>query len=194
MVGFAKEEHQDLTSVRMGTFHFRPIVSRNYVDRRGLPTLDDIERHQFIDSARYSSKVETWKPWRNLVERGYVSHCCDASITYGMMVKAGLGIGLLGNFNIMEPAFLPLDLDCTIAIPLFLTALTERLQAKPVRIVSDFVQSLLSPDNPWFAKDMRVRREPRHSVRRRLPSAVQSLTAGRATAEEKRHSPGARFR
>jgi DNA-binding transcriptional LysR family regulator len=154
MVGFGPENHQDLTSVRMGAYHMLPMVGRSYVDRMGLPTYDDLERHQFIDSERYSSKVEIWSPWRKLVERGYVSHCCDASITYAMMVKAGLGIGLLGSVNVLEPASIPLDLDCEISIPLYLTVLTERLQAKPVRIVFDLVLSLLSDDNPWFAKDL----------------------------------------
>ncbi len=154
MVGFAPENHQDLTSERMGTFHYLPLVSRSYIDRMGLPTYDDLERHNFIDSDRYSAKVEVWKPWRKLVERGYVSHCCDASITYGMMVKAGLGIGLLGTINVLDPAFTPLDLDCQVSIPLYLTALTERLQSKPVQIVYDFVLSLLSDRNPWFAKDL----------------------------------------
>jgi DNA-binding transcriptional LysR family regulator len=154
MVGFAREDHQDMTSVRMGTFHYLPIASRAYVERRGLPTRDNLDRHQFIDSDRYSSKVDVWSPWRDLVERGTISCRCDAPITYGMMVKAGLGIGLLASFNVLEPAFVPLDLGCSIAIPLFLTALTERLQARPVRIVFDFVLSLLSADNPWFAKKM----------------------------------------
>ena len=154
MVGFAPENHQDLTSVRMGTFHFLPMVSRSYVDRMGVPTYDDLERHQFIDSERYSSKVEIWKPWRRLVGRGYISYSCDASISYAMMVKAGLGIGLLGNFNVLEPAVQPLDLDCQIDIPLYLTALTERLQSRPVQIAFDFVLSLLGDDNPWFAKEM----------------------------------------
>ena len=154
MVGFAREDHQDMTSVRMGTFHYLPIASRTYVERRGMPTRDNLDRHQFIDSDRYSSKVEIWSPWRELVEQGTVSCRCDAPITYGMMVKAGLGIGLLASFNVLEPAFVPLDLGCSIAIPLFLTALTERLQARPVRIVFDFVLSLLSADNPWFAKKM----------------------------------------
>lgn len=155
MVGFAKEDHRDLTSVRMGTFHFRPLVSRDYVERRGMPTLDNIDRHHFVDSAHYSTKAETWRPWRSLVERGYVSHRCDASLAYGMTVKMGLGVGLLGSFNIMEPVLLPLDLNCAISFPLFLTAATERLHAKPVQIVFDFVQSLLGADNPWFAADMK---------------------------------------
>ena len=153
MVGFGRENHQDLTSVRMGTFHFLPMASRTYVERMGLPTRDNLEHHQFVDTARYSSKVDIWKPWGRLVERGYVSHRCDASITYAMMVKEGLGIGLLGNYNILDPTSVPLDLDCAIAIPLYLTALTERLHAKPVRVVFDFVLSLLGADNPWFARD-----------------------------------------
>jgi hypothetical protein len=73
-----------------------------------------------------------------------------------MMVKSGLGIGLGGSFNVLEPTCTLLDLDCAIAIPLFLTALTERLQSKPVRIVFDFVLSLLSAENPWLAKKMTI--------------------------------------
>lgn len=156
MVGFAREEHQDMTSVRMGTFHFLPIVSRSYVERRGLPTRDSLERHCFIDSERYSSKVPIWAPWNKLVERGTVSHRCDAPITYAMMVKAGLGVGLLGSVNVLEPSVLPLDLDCRIAIPLYLTALTERLQSKPVRIIFDFVLSVLGEANPWLARTMNL--------------------------------------
>jgi hypothetical protein len=95
-----------------------------------------------------------WRPWRKLVERGYVSHCCDQSISYGMMVKAGLGIGLLGTINVLEPIFVSLDLNCHVGIPLYLTVLTERLHSKPVQIVYDFVLSLLSSDNPWFAKEL----------------------------------------
>jgi DNA-binding transcriptional LysR family regulator len=156
MVGFSHETHPDLTSARMGTLHYVAMADRSYIDRMGMPTLDNLERHQFIDSARYSSKVETWAHWRRLVERGYVSFCCDASITYGMMLKAGLGIGLLGSFNLLEPSFAPLDLDCAIPTPLYLTALTERLHAKPVRVVFDFVQSLLGADNPWFAETLHL--------------------------------------
>jgi DNA-binding transcriptional LysR family regulator len=154
MVGFGPETHQDLTSVRMGTYHMLPIASRSYVDRMGLPTLDNLEHHEFIDSDRYASKGEIWRPWRKLIDRGYVSHCCDASITYGLMVKEGLGVGILSSVNVLEPSSIALDLDCEIALPLYLTALTQRLQAKPVRVVFELVSSLLSENNPWFAKEM----------------------------------------
>jgi DNA-binding transcriptional LysR family regulator len=156
MVGFAPEDHRDVTSTRMGTFHFVPIVSRTYVARRGLPTRDNLEHHSFIDSQRYSSKVPIWAPWRKLVDRGTVAHCSDAPITYAMMVKAGLGIGVLGSINVLEPAVQALDLDCAIPLPLFLTGLTERLQSRPVKIVFDFVRSILGESNPWLAREMNL--------------------------------------
>jgi DNA-binding transcriptional LysR family regulator len=159
MIGFAAESHQDVTSLRMGNLHYLPLVSRSYVERRGLPTRDNLEHHSFIDSGRYSSRVPVWAPWQKLVARGTVAHCSDSPITYAMMVKAGLGIGMLASINVLEPSVLPLDLDCAIAIPLFLTALTERLQARPVRIVFDFVRALLGEANPWLAQEMNLKAE-----------------------------------
>jgi DNA-binding transcriptional LysR family regulator len=156
MVGFAHEQHQDMTSVRIGTLHYLPIASRSYIERRGRPTRDNLREHGFIDSDRYSSRSATWGPWRKLVEQGTVSYCCEAPIGYGMMVKAGLGIGLLASVHVLEPTVLPLDLDCTISVPLYLTALTERLEAKPVRIVFDFVLSVLGEVNPWLARDINL--------------------------------------
>jgi hypothetical protein len=79
-----------------------------------------------------------------------VAHYCDASISYGMMVKAGNGIGLLSNYTMMDPAFRPLDLDVHVKLRLHAVALTERLEAKPVRIVMGLLEELFSAQNPWF--------------------------------------------
>ena len=157
MVGFAPEDHQDMTSVRLGTLHYLAIASRSYIERRGRPTLDNLREHEFIDSDRYSSKA--WAPWRRLVEQGTVTHCCESPIGYGMMVKAGLGVGLLASVHVLEPTVVPLDLGCAIPLPLYLTALTERLESKPVRIVFDFVLSVLGDSNPWLAREVNLEAE-----------------------------------
>lgn len=157
MVGFAPEDHQDMTSVRLGTLHYLAIASRSYIERRGRPTLDNLREHEFIDSDRYSSKA--WAPWRRLVEQGTVTHCCELPIGYGMMVKAGLGVGLLASVHVLEPTVVPLDLGCAIPLPLYLTALTERLEFKPVRIVFDFVLSVLGDSNPWLAREVNLEAE-----------------------------------
>jgi DNA-binding transcriptional LysR family regulator len=159
MVGFAQEERRDATSTRMGTLHFLPLVSRSYVARRGRPTRDNLHDHQFIETDRYPANTAAWAPWHGIVEQGTVSHSSDASIAYAMMVKAGLGIGLLTSVNVIQPSLLAPDLDCHIPLPLHLTALTERLEARPVRIVFDFVTSILGPGNPWLAPDLNLAAE-----------------------------------
>jgi DNA-binding transcriptional LysR family regulator len=154
MVGFRAEKHPDMTSSRAGTLHYVPMVSEAYVEREGLPTIDNLEQHFFVDAERYSSKIEMWRPWRKAVERGSVSSMCESSTVYGLMVKAGLGIGLMSSINVLEPCAVPLELNCQIGLPLFVTALTERLQARPVRILFDFVRGLLGPENPWLAPEI----------------------------------------
>ena len=77
-----------------------------------------------------------------------------------MLVKAGHGIGLLGSFTLMEPCFVPLEIDVRIAVPLFLVAVTERLNARPVRLVFDWLSEVFSPDNPWFTDELRLTNPP----------------------------------
>jgi hypothetical protein len=119
----------------------------------GVPTHSNIRKHQFIDSEIYSAKG-AWEGWHSLLRRGTVAHYCDASISYGMMVKAGNGIGLLSNYTMMDPAFRPLDLDVHVKLRLHAVALTERLEAKPVRIVMGLLEELFSAQNPWFQEPM----------------------------------------
>ena len=154
MVGFTQEHHEELISMRMGTLHLLPFASRTYVEKHGLPTRENIADHTFIDSRQYSAKAELWAPWRAVVELGRTSYLSDASATYAMMVRAGLGIGLLPSMNSLNSSAVLLDLGCNLKLPLYLTALKERLQSKPVRIVYDFMASVLGVGNPWLADEV----------------------------------------
>ncbi len=156
MLGFSADEAPDVTARKRGWLHFLPMCSRSYLDRHGLPSRDNLQVHEFVDSEQYSAQGGAWRSWQEVVARGRVSYLSDASITYAMLVKAGLGIGLLGNYNVLEPAAVPLDLGVRISLPLYAIALTERLQSKPVRIVFDVLCELFSPKNHWFSHDMRL--------------------------------------
>ena len=138
----------------MGWLHFIPIASQSYIDRMGVPMPANVQKHLFINSEIYSAKGGPWDSWHALISRGTVTHYCDASISYGMMVKAGLGIGLLANYNMMEPAARPLDLDIHVKLQLHAIALTERLEAKPVRVIFNMVEKMFGPRNPWFQEQM----------------------------------------
>jgi DNA-binding transcriptional LysR family regulator len=157
MIGFSPEEASGGISYRqLGYLHLVPVASRSYVERKGMPTRGNLGGHEFIDSEQYSARGETWRGWRELVQQGRVAHFCDASITYGMLVKAGLGIGLLGNYTLLEPQALAVDLGVVVSLPLYALALSERLESKPVRIAHDFVSALFSTRNPWFASAPRL--------------------------------------
>jgi DNA-binding transcriptional LysR family regulator len=154
ILGFSPDPSHDMTSQPLGWLHFIPIASQSYIDRMGVPMPANVQKHLFIDSEIYSAKGGPWDSWHALINRGTVAHYCDASISYGMMVKAGLGIGLLVNYNMMEPAARPLDLDIHVKLRLYAVALTERLEAKPVRVIFNMVEKMFGPQNPWFQEQM----------------------------------------
>lgn len=156
MIGFSPDAAQDTTSYQLGWLHFLPFISRSYLEKMGLPTRENLEQHLFIDSEIYSARTSIWRSWNEAVARGRVAHYCDASITYAMLVKAGVGIGLLGNYNVLEPSAIPLELNVRISLPLYVIALTERLQAKPVHIVFKYICAVFGPSTPWFSENMRL--------------------------------------
>ena len=97
-----------------------------------------------------------WRPWQDVVSRGSISYFGDASLTYGLLVKAGLGIGLLPNYNILEPTAVPLDLNVRISLPLYALAHVNRLKAKPVQVVYDALCELFASGGHWFSREMRL--------------------------------------
>lgn len=156
MVGFAGSDSTELVAKRLGMLHFIPIASSEYIDRMGLPTRKNLADHFFVDSELYSAREGPFEPWHRLKSQGTVTYACDASISYGMLVKAGLGIGLLSNYNMMEPSARPLDLGVHIRLPIYALALADRLNSKPVRLVFDMIQEIFSTENPWFSEEINL--------------------------------------
>ena len=153
MVGFAPVTSSDAVSVPLGVLHYETFAAKSYLKRVGAPTLDNLERHEFLDTERYSAAGEIWKPWRALVDSGRVAHKCDASVTYALLVKLGLGIGLLPTFNRQEPSVAPVELGVHIRLPLYAIALRDRVRARHVRIVFDLICEVLGPTCDWLAPD-----------------------------------------
>ncbi|MEF2074844.1 LysR family transcriptional regulator [Consotaella aegiceratis] len=154
MVSFAPIASQDVVSRPLGTLHLIPVVTQDYVNRMGWPTASNLSRHLFIQSRLYQGDGPTWLSWNEMVAEGRVAHVCDDSVVYGMMVKAGLGIGLLGNYTMIEPSARPLDLGVHVPIPTFACALKERLNSRPVRVIFDQICENLGRSNPWFGEEL----------------------------------------
>ncbi|MDE2135147.1 MAG: LysR family transcriptional regulator [Alphaproteobacteria bacterium] len=176
MIGFAPANQAGITSRPLGHLHFIPVATNAYINRFGIPLRRNLESHFFIDSEYYSAHTSIWANWRSAVSRGVVAHYCDNSFAYGLLVKSGLGIGLLGNYALADPLLVPLELDVHVMVPIHVIALSERLMARPVKLVYDWLAAVFSPANPWFGPDLNLRALPRDS----LSQTMAQLLAGPA--------------
>jgi DNA-binding transcriptional LysR family regulator len=160
MIGFSPVESSDIVFRKLGQLHFIPIATKDYIRKHGLPTRGNMERHAFLQSEYYLAKTGLWDGWQQIVARGRITHYCDNSFAYGMLVKAGQGIGLLPSYVLAEPCFVPLECDLRIPVPIYLIALTDRLHARPVRLVFDWLSDIFGPNNPWFSDEFRLNNPP----------------------------------
>jgi DNA-binding transcriptional LysR family regulator len=160
MVGFGPSVSSDIQFRKLGQLHFIPVATKDYVRNHGLPTASNLERHLFIQSEYYLAKTGMWDSWQQIVSRGRIAHYCDNPFAYGMMVKSGLGIGLLGSYSLIEPCAVPLEIGLRVSVPLFLLALTERLQVRPVRLVFDWLSDIFGSNNPWFSDEFKLNNPP----------------------------------
>jgi DNA-binding transcriptional LysR family regulator len=156
MIGMGPAESSGTRFRKLGQIHFIPVVGKDYIRKFGLPTRGNLEQHSFLQSEYYGQ----WDGWQQAVARGRIAHYCDNSFAYGMLVKAGQGIGLLGSYTLVEPCVVPLEIDLRISVPLYLIALKDRLSARPVRLVFDWLSDVFGTNNPWFADDFRLNNPP----------------------------------
>jgi DNA-binding transcriptional LysR family regulator len=160
MIGFSLDESSEIRFRRLGQLHFIPVVAKDYIQKHGLPTRSNLEQHLFLQSEYYFARTGLWDGWQRTVARGRIAHYCDNSFAYGMLAKAGHGIALLGSYVLVEPCFLPVEIDLVISVPLYLIALTERLNARPVRLAFDWLSEVFGSNNPWFSDELRLNNPP----------------------------------
>ena len=151
---------------RLGTIHYRPLAGKAYVATYGLPSEHNLQQHKFLQSHLYESNRDVWGAWNDLVANGRVSNYCDDPFVYGIMIKLGLGIGLLGTYASVERDAVPLDLGILISLPLYGIALRERLRSPPVRAVFDWLCEIFSERNEWFRREFKPEE---------MPSSFESL-------------------
>lgn len=134
-----------------GAIHLIALASHGYIKQYGSPRQSDLRNHVFVDSPIYQSPSPIWRAWQEAVKLGHVAHTCENSFPYGLMVRSGLGIGLLANYAMSESTLVPLDLDIAIRLPIYIVAMGERLRSRPVRLVFEWLGEVLGPSVPWLA-------------------------------------------
>jgi DNA-binding transcriptional LysR family regulator len=180
VLGFSPSQQPGVESRALGFVHLIPFASKKYIARHGEPTRQNLAEHKFLDSEYYSSRTEAWSAWRAAVEQGTTAHLCDNSYAYLLMVKEGLGIGLLGNYMMSEPDLVPLNIGVHVSLPLYLVAESERLSARPVRVVFDWLGTILSHNNYWLGPDFSFSVDSHQPPARPLRALLGDLPRGSA--------------
>ena len=157
MLAFSPIDRSDITCKRLGSLHFVPLASKQYIARMGLPTRHNLEDHLFLQSHFYEAKTPPiWADWQQACARGRIAHYCDDTFAYGLLAKMGLGIALLGTYVVTDPVAVPLDLGFAASLPLYGLALAERLHARPVKLVYDWLCDVFNESNPWLRTEIRL--------------------------------------
>jgi DNA-binding transcriptional LysR family regulator len=117
---------------------------------------------------------EVWKTWLDLVTLGAVTHSSDNLLNYALMVKNGLGIGLLATCAMADPTAVPLELGVHIRAPLYAMAPAERFGTKAVQVVFDWLSEIFGETVPWFSPELKLDHLPRDA----LSSTVDKLFSG----------------
>jgi DNA-binding transcriptional LysR family regulator len=164
----------DVTSRALGFLHFLPIATRPYIERYGVPTRTNLSSHLFVHSDFHAAEAGLWDAWHATMARGVVAHTSDSAYVHAMMIKSGIGIGLMGSYVLADQACIPLELGVHVRLPMYALALTERLNAKPVRLVFDWISDVFGVANPWFSPELQLDSLPQDS----LPGTVAQLLAG----------------
>jgi DNA-binding transcriptional LysR family regulator len=157
MIGFEPVDASDISCLPLGHLHLIPIASEQYIRRHGMPTTGDLSHHVFVDSQFYQAKTGMWDDWQSLMAQGRIAANCDSSLSYASAIIGGLGIGLLGNYTLSDTTLRHLLLGVHVSVPIFLLGLAERFEARPVRVVKDWLADTFGPHNPWFADQLNLR-------------------------------------
>jgi DNA-binding transcriptional LysR family regulator len=156
MVSAVEIQEANIQSRAVGYLHLLPMASKIYIERFGMPTRDNLASHHFIQASHVNYAINIWKPWLELLDTGSTPYVCDNLLTYSLMIKNGLGIGLVSTAALADPMMVPLDLGSYIRTQIYMTSTKDLLQTKAVQVVYDWLTQIFSDKNPWFSPELKV--------------------------------------
>jgi DNA-binding transcriptional LysR family regulator len=164
MIAVRPSQQSDVVSRQLGYLHLLPAACQPYIERYGVPTRSNLSAHCFLLADLHSKRNGIWDSWLDLIAQGVITHSCDNLLTYSLMIRNGLGIGLAATTALADPTLLPLELGVHIRAPLHVSAPGERLNTKAVRIVYDWLSELFGETVPWFRPDLDLEILPRDAL------------------------------
>ena len=144
----------DLITVKLGTMHFVPWASPDYIALNGAPTSpEELLRHSLLDHSIYYKDEGDWNDWLALARAAnLVGYMTNSSASMLSGIQSGLGIGMLPTYaGECVEGIVPLSLDLRTYSEIWLTYHPDIQATARARAVIKWVKSLFDQStSPWF--------------------------------------------
>ncbi len=152
---FVPRDNANVT-VRLGTMHFVPCASRDYLRLHGTPTdLKSLAKHKLLDQALYRADIGSSASWLPDDKAGALL-VSNLSAILGAAVRQGVGIAMLPTYvAVTDPNYVMLDVGIYHQAPMYISYDREAAKKWPVRMTLDFLRSCVFDvkNMPWFQED-----------------------------------------
>lgn len=154
----------DLIAMKLGTMHFVPWASPDYIERNGAPTTpEELLRHRLLDHSIYYKEEGDWNDWFALARAAnLISYKTNSSASMLSAIQSGLGIGMLPTYvGECVEGIVPLSLDLRTYSEIYLTYHPNIQGTARVREVINWIKSLFDDRSSlWFQDEFHPPKVP----------------------------------
>ncbi len=144
----------DPIAVRVGTMHFIPFSSRQYLNEAGVPkNVEELSRHRLLDLAIYLADMGSWASWAREDAANHTVLFTNLSACLCEAVRHGAGVALLPTYAVLvHDEFVPLDIGVRFQAPIFVSYQRDATKKWPVRATLDYLRNNVfdKKNMPWF--------------------------------------------
>jgi len=170
-IRYRQPEQADLIAMKLGTMHFVPWASPDYIARNGVPTSpEELLRHRLLDHQSYAfdANAGEWNDWFALARAAnLISYVTNSSASMLSAIQSGLGIGMLPTYvcECVE-GIVPLSLDLHTSSDIWITYHPNIQQTARVRAVIDWIKAAFDHKTwRWFSTEFHAPKTPPSSRR-----------------------------
>jgi DNA-binding transcriptional LysR family regulator len=153
-VHYYEPSESEPIAVRLGTMHFIPFASREYLRLNGAPqSIEALGRHRLLDLAVYLSDMGSWASWSRGEANTHALLFTNLTGCLAEAVRHGAGIALLPTYAaLVDDAFVPLEINVRFTAPIYISYQRDAVKKWPVRTTLDFVRHHVfdKKNMPWF--------------------------------------------
>jgi molybdate transport repressor ModE-like protein len=145
----------NLVATRLGTLHFMPYASPEYLCEAGTPkTAAELSQHRLLDYILYIIDKGTWMTrLPAVIGESRAQLFTNSSAALCESVRNHAGIALLPTYvSVYEQGLVPLDVELRFATPFWLCYTQEAILRPSVKIMVAFLKHIFDRRQmPWFA-------------------------------------------